>query len=314
MTERELYPEIEPFDSFRMKVSDLHEIYVEQAGNPQGQPVLFIHGGPGGGIDAKHRRYFDPQHYHIILFDQRGAGKSTPYAEIENNTTPDLISDMEKIRNKLGLEKWILFGGSWGSTLALCYAIEHPQRVSGMILRGIFLCRTEELYWFYQSGADRIFPDAFEDYRDFIPKDEQNDLMQAYSKRLFSDDKEKQIEAARSWSKWEGSALRLVPDQETLDDFDEISLALARIECHYFLNGAFLKSGNWILENAGKLQKIRTHIIHGRYDMVCPAKNAWDLHKAIPHSTLEFIPTAGHAGSETGIIDALIRATDAFRS
>lgn len=291
-------------------MSNLHELHVEEIGNPDGKPVLFVHGGPGGGISEKHRRYFDPHAYRVILFDQRGAGKSTPYAELRENSTWDLVSDMEVLREHLKIDRWMLFGGSWGSTLSLAYATRHADRISEMILRGIFLCRPEEIHWFYQQGADRIFPEAFQEYVKVIPESERDDLVGAFHRRLNHPDQEVQMEAARAWSLWEGSALRLIPDQDTMEEFGEIALALARIENHYFHNRCFFPSSNYILENVDAFRHIPSILIHGRYDMVCPVKNAYDLHMAWPESELRIVPDAGHAGSEEGIIDALIRATE----
>ncbi|MBI38036.1 MAG: prolyl aminopeptidase [Leptospiraceae bacterium] len=305
-----LFPEIEPYNSFRLKVDDLHEIYVEEVGNPEGKPVLFVHGGPGGGVTEKHRRYFDPEAYRIVLFDQRGAGRSTPYAALENNTTWHLVSDMETIRNGLKIEKWMLFGGSWGSTLSLAYATRHPEAITDMILRGIFLCRKEEIHWFYQQGADRIFPEAFEEYCSAIPERERSNMIEAFHHRLNDPDPEVQMKAARAWSLWEGSALKLVPDAETMDEFGEIALALARIENYFFFNNCWFESDNYLLENLQRFRHIPSILIHGRYDMVCPVKNAYDLHKAWPESSLKIVPDAGHAGSEEGIIRALIHATE----
>ena len=309
-----LFPEIEPYNSFRLKVSSLHEIYVEEAGNPNGKPVLFVHGGPGGGITEKHRRYFDPDRYRIILFDQRGAGKSTPYASLEENTTWDLVSDMEAIRNHLAISRWMLFGGSWGSTLSLAYATRHPESITDMILRSIFLCRREEIQWFYQQGADRIFPEAYEEYARAIPEEERQDMVEAFHRRLNNPDPEVQMQAARAWSLWEGSALRLVPDPETMEEFGEIALALARIENHFFHNNCFFESDNYLLENVHRFRHIPAILIHGRYDMVCPVKNAYDLHRAWPESKLQIVPDAGHAGSEEGIIKALVAATNERKS
>lgn len=306
-----LFPDIEPYNSFRFSVSSLHEIYIEEVGNPEGKPVLFVHGGPGGGITEKHRRYFDPEAYRIILFDQRGSGQSTPYASLEENTTWDLVSDMETIRKTLSVDRWMLFGGSWGSTLSLAYATKHPERITDMVLRGIFLCRQEEIRWFYQEGADRIFPEAFESYRSAIPEEERSDMIAAFHRRLNDPDPDVQMKAAQAWSLWEGSALRLLPDPETMEEFGEIALSLARIENHYFYNKCFFDSDDYILENVHRFRSIPSVLIHGRYDMVCPVKNAYDLHKAWPESSLIIVPDAGHAGSEEGLIRALVQATEA---
>lgn len=307
---RELYPEIEPYKIHQLSVSKIHTLYIEEAGNPSGEPVVFLHGGPGGGLSPKHRRYFNPSRYRVILIDQRGAGKSTPYAELEENTTWNLVQDIETVRNFLHIDKWVVFGGSWGSTLSLCYAIRHADVVTRLILRGIFLCRKEEINWFYQQGASFIFPDKFQDYISVIPQEERGDLLSAFYKRLTSDDPETRLQAAKAWSLWEGSALRLIPEQETMDTFEEIAISLARIECHYFVNNCFFPTDNYILENVGNISHLPVTIVHGRYDVVCPVKNAFDLHHQLPKSTLEVIADAGHAADEPGITDALIRATD----
>jgi proline iminopeptidase len=312
----EFYPPIEPYFRGYLKVSNLHELYYEQSGNPNGSPVVFLHGGPGGGTDNDHRRYFDPQHYRIILFDQRGCGKSKPNAEIRENSTWELVEDIEKIRKTLGLEKWVVFGGSWGSTLALSYAITYPQHVRALILRGIFLCRPEELKWFYQEGASWIFPDVWESYFNHIPASERHDLMKAYYARLTHENPEIRLEAAKIWSKWEAATSRLLVDLQSIDAFDEPekALAFARIECHYFMNNAFFKTQNYILENVNQIKKIPGVIIQGRYDVVCPLKSAWELHKLWPEAELKIIKDSGHAASEPGIRAALIDATNQMKS
>lgn len=310
------FPIQEPFNEGRLKVSDVHEIYYEESGNKNGPPIVFVHGGPGGGADADSRRFFDPSHYRIILFDQRGCGRSTPHADLRENTTWDLVSDMELIREKLKIDKWVVFGGSWGSTLSLAYAVTHPTRVKGLILRGIFLCRKQEIDWFYQEGASRIFPDAWDQYRDHIPASERKDFVSAYHKRLTSEDKNVRMEAARRWSVWEGSTSRLIPDNKMMDRYgqDEFAIAFARIECHYFTNKAFFKTDNYLIEQCHKIQHIPTEIIHGRYDVVCPVENAWDLKKALPNANLQIIADAGHAAKEPGIESALIAATEKFKN
>ncbi len=311
---RSLYPAIEPYDTFRLKVSNLHEIYVEQCGNPQGTPVLFFHGGPGGGLDPMHRRYFDPARYRIVLFDQRGAGKSTPHACLEQNTTWDLVNDGEAIRSRLEIARWHVFGGSWGSTLAIAYASLHPDRTRSLTLRGIFLLRKAEIDWFYQDGASWIFPDAWEHYLAPIPTNERHDMLQAYYKRLTSNDARVEAEAARAWSVWEGSTSKLVPDEGLIARCagDLFARQLARIEAHYFVNGGFLPSDAHLLDEARNLGDIPCAIVQGRYDVVCPAKSAWDLKKAMPHAELHIVGAAGHASSEAGIIDGLICATNKF--
>lgn len=303
-----LYPAIEPYNTFKLKVSDIHELYVEECGNPKGKPVVFLHGGPGGGIRPTHRQLFDSNKYRIILFDQRGSGRSTPYAELRENTTWDLVDDLERLREKLEIKSWVVFGGSWGSTLALAYAETHPKSVSALILRGIFLCTPEETRWFYQSGAHYIFPDMWKKYETIIPPEERGDMINAYYKRLTSPNKDIQMQAAREWSMWEGSTVKLIPDPNTQSHFEDIALAIARIECHYFVNNCWLRP-NQLLEDAHKIQHIPAVIVHGRYDIVCPVKFAFDLHAVYPKAELNIIPNAGHAYDEPGILDALIRAT-----
>ncbi len=309
---KDFYPPIDAFQTGHLNVSELHEIYYEQSGNPKGTPVVFLHGGPGGGTDADHRRYFDPHFYRIILFDQRGCGKSKPNAELHENTTWDLVADIEKLRTHLNIDKWLVFGGSWGSTLALTYAITHPDRVKGLVLRGIFLCRPEELKWFYQQGASWIFPDVWEKYWNYIPEAERTDMMKAYYKRLTHEDSSVRLEAAKNWSKWEAATSRLFVDPKMIDSFDEPerALAFARIECHYFMNNAFFPTENYLLENAHKLANIPGIIVQGRYDVVCPVKSAWDLHRAWPQAEIQIISDAGHSASEPGIRAALIAATE----
>jgi len=305
-----LYPEIEAYNQFFLPVGGEHNLYVEEAGNPKGQPVVFLHGGPGGGFSPKHRRLFDPALYRIVLFDQRGSGKSTPHASLENNTTWDLVEDIEKLRKHLGIEKWLVFGGSWGSTLALAYAETHPEKVTGLILRGIFLCRPEEIRWFYQKGLDLIFPDLWEEYIKPIPPDKREKMVETYYELLSGPDEKKRLEAAKAWSIWEGSTCKLIPDAETIGVFEDDlkALAMARIECHYFINNCWFEEDQ-LIANVDRIRKIPTWIVHGRYDVVCPVKNAWDLHKAFPEAKLSIIPDAGHAYDEPGILNALIEAT-----
>lgn len=312
---REFYPEIEPYETGRLKVSEIHELYYEQVGNPHGRPVVFLHGGPGGGIHPDHRRFFDPNHYRIILFDQRGSGKSIPIAELRENDTWSLVSDIEKIRTHLGIDKWLVFGGSWGSTLALTYAITHTDRTLALILRGIFLCRPSEIHWFYQDGASHIFPDIWDEYLKPIPKEEQNHLVKAYYKRLTDSNYSVRLEAAKAWSKWEAATSRLIVSREAIDEFDDpdYAISFASIECHYFINNAFFDTNNWILENVHKIRHIPGYIVQGRYDVVCPARSAWDLHKAWPEAKLTFTADAGHAAAEPGTRSRLIEATDACK-
>jgi proline iminopeptidase len=310
------YPPIEPFNTFRLKVSNLHDIYVEESGNPKGKPVVFVHGGPGGGCEAWHRQLFDPRAYRIVLFDQRGCGRSTPYAELRENTTGDLVADMELIRSKLGISAWVVFGGSWGSTLALAYAQAHPTHTLGLILRGIFLLRPEEIRWFYQEGCNWIYPDAWEHYLAPIPLAERGDLVSAYHRRLTSENPEVRRDAARAWSIWEGATSKLLQSGDMISRYggDSFAEAFARIECHYFVNGGFFRSPNQLLEDIGKIRHIPGVIVQGRYDVVCPPKSAWDLHRAWPEAKFVLVQDAGHAASETGILRALMDASDAMRS
>lgn len=305
-----LYPEIQPFATHRLVVEAPHEIYVEECGNPGGIPVLFVHGGPGAGCEAYNRRFFDPDLYRIILFDQRGAGRSRPHAELEGNTTQALVEDIEAIRTELGIEQWVVFGGSWGSTLGLIYAEAHPNRVLGLILRGIFLSRSADLQWFYQEGASRIFPEYWDDFLAPIPEAERDDLLQAYHRRLTGDNELARMSAAKAWSLWEARCATLRPNQGVEEHFSDphIALALARIEAHFFVNGIFLEE-NHVLDHASRLQGIPGFIIHGRYDVICPADNAHALHQAWPDSELRIVRDAGHSTTEPGIIDALVRAT-----
>lgn len=306
-----LYPEIEPYNSFYLPVGEPHKLYVEEVGNPKGQPVVFLHGGPGGGFNAKHRRIFDPEHYRIVLFDQRGAGKSTPYASLENNTTWDLVNDIEILRKHLGIDKWLVFGGSWGSTLSLAYAEKHPEHVSGLILRGIFLCRPEEIHWFYQEGINLIFPDFYEEYIKPIPAEKRDCMMASYYALLDGPDEQVRLRAAKAWSVWEGSTCKLIPDPDTISTFesDMKALAMARIECHYFMHDCWFEKDQ-LLRDVHRIRHIPTWIVHGRYDLVCPFKNAWDLHKAFPEAKLHITPDAGHAYDEPGNLNALITAVE----
>jgi proline iminopeptidase len=312
---RELHPPIEPFDTGRLQVSPVHNIYYEQCGNPQGQPVVFLHGGPGGGITPDYRRYHDPSAYRVILFDQRGSGQSTPHASLEENTTWALVEDIEKLRAHLGVETWHVFGGSWGSTLALAYAETHPDRVRTMTLRGIFLCRPQEIRWFYQEGTSWLFPDVWERYERVIPEEERGDFVSAYYRRLTSEDEAVRVEAARAWSVWEGSTSKLLFDPASIEKFadPQFALAFARIECHYFMNNAFFPTENYLVENVGKIRHIPAVIVQGRYDVVCPMRSAWDLHRAWPEADLRVVPDAGHSVTEPGIIHELIEATDRFK-
>ena len=312
---RTLYPEIEPFATERLRVSPLHELYVEQSGNPSGKPVVFLHGGPGGGTDPKMRRFFDPSAYRIVLFDQRGCGRSTPHAELRDNTTWDLVSDMERIREHLAIDRWQVFGGSWGSTLALAYAQTHPSRVAELVLRGIFMLRRSELEWFYQGGASALFPDAWEPYLAAIPEAERGDMMAAYYRRLTSDDPRERLAAAKAWSTWEASTSFLKVSRAYVDQagLDEWATAFARIEAHYFVNRGFFTHDDQLLRNVATIRAIPGVIVQGRYDVVCPMTSAWDLHRAWPEAELIVVDDAGHSAFEPGITHHLIAATDRFR-
>ncbi|ACE83641.1 prolyl aminopeptidase [Cellvibrio japonicus] len=305
------YPEIKPYQRHQIAVEAPHELYVDESGNPQGIPVLFVHGGPGAGCGKYDRRFFDPEVYRIVLFDQRGAGRSRPHASLESNTTQKLVEDMETIREHLGIDKWVLFGGSWGSTLSLVYAETYPERVLGLILRGIFLCRREDIHWFYQDGASRLFPDYWDSFVQQIPEEERGNLLNAYHRQLIGENQIQQMAAAKAWSCWEGRTATLKPCQDLVDSFTEPhrALSLARIEAHYFVNDSFLEA-NQIINNAHRLAGIPGVIVHGRYDVICPLDNAYALHKSWPDSELQIIREAGHASREPGIVDALIRATD----
>lgn len=311
-----LYPPLEPYASGMLQVSDLHTLYWETSGNPRGKPVVFLHGGPGGGTEPKYRRFFNPEKYRIVLVDQRGCGKSTPHASLVDNTTWDLVADIERLRESLGIERWQVFGGSWGSTLALAYAQTHPARVTELVLRGIFLLRAKEVAWFYQEGASMIFPDAWEGYLAPIPEAERGDLLHAYHRRLTGDDPAVQLEAAKAWSTWEGATSRLYTDPTMLARVgeDRFALAFARIECHYFVHKGFLRSDTQLLDDAAVLRKagIPGVIVQGRYDVVCPMDSAWRLHRAWPEAQLVVVPDAGHSANEPGITRALVDATDAF--
>ena len=311
---RSLFPEIEPYDVGQLKVSDLHTLYYEQSGNPNGKPVVFLHGGPGGGTNPKCRRFFDPFVYRIVLFDQRGCGKSTPHAELTDNTTWHRVSDIERLREHLGIARWQVFGGSWGSTLSLAYAQTHPDKVTELVLRGIFMLRRWELEWFYQKGCDALYPDAWETYLAAIPETERGDLMSAYHRRLTSADPQVRLRAARAWSVWEGATSFLYQDEGYINSSgeDEFALAFARIECHYFVNGGFFEHDDQLLRNVDRIRRIPTVIVQGRYDVVCPMRSAWDLHRAWPEAELRVVQDAGHSAFEPGITHELIEATDTF--
>jgi len=310
---RTLYPELKVNKSEMLDVGEGHRLYIEESGNPSGIPALFIHGGPGGGTSPDHRRFFNPEQYRIILFDQRGCGHSTPHGSLENNTTQALIGDIEKMRVHLGVKRWFLFGGSWGSTLALAYAQSHAERVIGMVLRGIFLCRKRDIDWFYQDGASHVFPDYWQDYLAPIVETKRDAILPAYYDLLTSDNEIARMSAAKAWSIWEGRCSTLHPNPGLVDHFGEphVALAMARIEAHYFINNAFL-ADNELLERADRLKQIPTWIVHGRYDMVCPIEQAYLLHQYMPHAELDIIRDAGHSAFEPGITDRLIQITDQF--
>lgn len=310
----ELFPPIDPYRSFDLPVSDLHTIHVQEAGNPNGKPVIFLHGGPGGGIEPVYRQYFNPERYRIILFDQRGCGKSTPFAELKENTTWDLIEDIEAIRNELNISRWVVFGGSWGSTLALAYAETYPAPVKALILRGIFLLRPKEIRWFYQEGANYIFPDIWESYLAPIPQSERDDLVAAYYKRLCSPDRETRLKAAKAWSIWEGSTSKLFQDPSLIERTGDgaFAEAFARIECHYFIHHGYFESENYILDHIDRIRHIPAVIVQGRYDVVCPVTSAWDLHRAWPEADFHIIPDAGHSMTEKGTRSTLIEYTEKY--
>ncbi len=312
---RPLYPPVEPFNQGFLQVSPLHSVYFEESGNPAGKPVIFLHGGPGGGTTPRMRRFFHPDAYRIVLMDQRGSGRSRPHAELRENTTWDLVADIERLRTHLGIAAWQVFGGSWGATLALAYAQSHPERVTELVLRGVFTLRRRELEWFYQGGAARLFPDAWEAFVAPIPEAERGDMMAAYHRRLTGDDRETRLAAARAWSTWEGATSNLLPCQELIDAFghEHFALAFARIESHYFVHGGFFQEDGQLLAGVEAIRHIPGVIVHGRYDAVCPLETAWALHRAWPEARMEIVPDAGHSAFEPGILGRLVEATDRFR-
>jgi proline iminopeptidase len=309
---RGLYPEVEPFAVGWMPTGGFHEIYYEECGAPQGKPAVVLHGGPGGAINTTMRRFFDPSRWRVVLFDQRGCGKSRPNASLQDNTTWTLVEDIERLRKRLGIDKWTVFGGSWGSTLALAYAITHPERVENLVLRGVFLLTDRELKWFYQDGASMLFPDAWERFCAPIPAAERGDMISAYHKRLVHPDRRVQAEAAAAWSQWEGDTISLRGPEARPSKFNEVdfAIAFARIECHFFANRGFFDEDGWLLNNVGRIGHIPGWIVQGRFDVVTPLESAWALKKAWPSTRFEIIWDAGHASTEPGIIDALVRATD----
>jgi proline iminopeptidase len=311
---RTLYRRIEPYSSGHLRVSPVHEIYYEECGNPRGKPALFIHGGPGAGAGKDSRRFFDPRRYRIVLFDQRGCGRSRPHASLEDNTTWHLVEDIEKLREHLGIERWLVFGGSWGSTLALAYAQSQPKRVTELVLRGIFMLRKAELRWFYQEGASAIFPDRWEHYVQLIPAAERNDLIGAFYRRLISGDRSTQLAAAKAWSIWEAATSYLYVNEDNVRRWsdDEFAIAVARIECHYFVHGGFFHAEDQLLIRIATIRHIPAVIVQGRYDVVCPMMSAWDLHRAWPEADFRIVPDAGHSAFEKSIVHELISATDRF--
>lgn len=310
---RTLYPPIGPYRSGILDVGDGHRLYYEECGNPRGKPAVFLHGGPGSCCTENMRRFWNPDVYRIVLFDQRGGGKSTPHASLENNTTWDLVNDIEILRAALAIRKWQVFGGSWGSTLALAYSQAHPERVSELVLRGIFMLRKKEIDWFYQHGASEIFPDRWRHYLEPIPLKERRNLLHAYHKRLTSKNENERMAAAKAWSIWEGTTSTLLPNEELAADFsaDDKALALARIECHYFVNKGFMEEGQ-LLKNVARIRNIPAVIVHGRYDVVCPVVSAWELARAWPEADLRIVADAGHSAFEPGNTHELIMATDHF--
>ena len=311
MNKSALYPPIRDNHHFHLPVDNIHTLYVEESGEPDGIPVVFLHGGPGSGCEAWHRRFFDPERYRIILFDQRGCGRSTPHASLERNTTWDLVEDMERIRRHLGIEEWLVFGGSWGSTLGLAYAQTHPQRVTGLILRGIFLAREQDIHWFYQDGASHVYPDYWQDFLAPIPEAEHDNLLRAYYTRLTGENEIAGMQAAKAWSTWEGRTANLVPLDSTVGHFSDpyTAKSVARLETHYFVNKAFLEPDQ-LLSNMKEIADIPGIIIHGRYDMICPVQQAYELHQAWPEADFTIVSDCGHAASEPAIQAALVRATD----
>ncbi len=316
MEKKTLYPEIEPYTTGYLKVSDFHTIHYEEAGNPEGYPALFLHGGPGVGILPDYRRFFDPNYYRIVLPDQRGAGKSKPHAALQENTTEDLVEDLEKLRIHLGLSQWLIMGGSWGSTLALCYAISYPDNVAGIIIRGVFLARPGEIAWLHQDGgASQIYPREWQEYLAAIPEHEHDDTVKAYYKILTGKDEKARLAAARAWSRWEAAIMTLRPDPKAVDAMinDSAALSIGRIECHYTVNSFFMKTDNYILDNAVKIKHIPCRIVQGRYDIICPMVSAWQLHKTLPESKLRIVVDGAHSPMDAGMIHELVQASEDFK-
>ena len=311
---QDIYPLFDAYEDAFLPVSDLHTLHYEQSGNPEGQPVVVLHGGPGGGLSPSYRQFFNPAHWRVIQFSQRGCGRSTPFAELRKNTTWDLVADIERLRAHLGIERWAVFGGSWGSTLSLAYAQTHPERCNALFLRGIFLLRQKEIDWFYQLGCSKLYPDAWEKFIAPIPENERHELVNAFYRRLTSKDSTVRHEAARAWSVWEASTSKLIQDPNLMDSFGSIEFAeaFARIECHYFVNKGFFEQESQLLDNIDRIRHIPGVIVQGRYDVVCPPESAWELAKAWPEADLQIIQAAGHSVSEPGIRHALVQATDAY--
>lgn len=311
-----LFPPIEPYRTSRLRVSDLHELYYEEAGNPEGLPALFLHGGPGAGIIPQYRQFFDPKTYRVVLLDQRGAGQSTPHADLRENTTWDIVEDLEKLRKHLGIKRWLVFGGSWGSLLALCYAIKYPASVSGMIVRGVCLGRKWETEWLFQFGCSALYPDQWAEFQSLIPENERGGMVNAYYKRMNEGPEADQLKAAAAWTKWEAYTMNLVPDAAALQNFltDKKSLSIGRIECYYTVKNFFVESDTWILERAHIIKDIPLYIVQGRFDVICPAKSAWDLHMALPKSDLKIVQLGGHSPLDPPMAEQLVRATEHFKT
>lgn len=311
-----LFPPIEPYQTGRIRVSELHELYYEEAGNPSGLPVIFLHGGPGAGIIPAYRQFFDPKAYRIVLLDQRGAGQSTPHADLRENTTWDIVGDIEKLRSHLGIRRWLVFGGSWGSTLALCYAIKHPDSVSGIIIRGVCLGRRWETQWLFQFGCSAIYPDRWAEFVSLIPEAERGDMVAAYYRRMTEGSESEKLKAAAAWTKWEASTMNLVPDPDAIGDFlsDKKALSIGRIECYYTVKNFFIEPETWILDHASVIREIPMSIVQGRFDVICPPQSAWDLHQALPNSELRFAQLGGHSPLDPAMSDLLVRATEQFKT
>lgn len=311
-----LFPPVEPYLTGRLRVSELHELYYEEVGNPKGLPALFLHGGPGAGIIPGYRQFFDPKAYRVVLLDQRGAGLSTPHADLRENTTWDIVEDLEKLRQHLGIARWLVFGGSWGSMLALCCAIKHPDSISGMIIRGVCLGRKWETEWLFRFGCSALYPDQWDEFVSLIPKSERGDMVKAYYKRMTEGLEADQLRAAAAWTEWEASTMNLVPDAAAIHNFltDNKALSIGRIECYYTLKNFFIESDNWILDHAAVMKDIPTRIVQGRFDVICPAQSAWDLHSALPQSELNIVQLGGHSPLDPAMAEELVRATEEFKT